>query len=249
VDKSKILISIICVLAGFIAGFLLANSLNRKEVEELRSEISTLKNSPAQTQNKNAENQVELSQDEIRGAIANADANPTDLEKQRKLGIYLYQYTTSLRDPSYLPDIVRLLKRAVAGDGKDYELIVTLGNALFDLSQSKEDTVLLREARGWYLKAITIKTDDPNVRTDYGLTFFLDNPSEPEKAIAEYKKSLAVDPKHELTLQNLARALIKTKSYDEAQKRIEELRAVNASNRDLPNLEAMLAQAKVKEQN
>jgi len=246
VDRSKVLLTIIGVLAGFIAGFLLANSLNRKEVEELRAQISSQR--ALQTTKTNSENTAELSDEEIRGAIANADANPTDLEKQRKLGITLYQYTSSMGERGYLPDIARLLKRAAQGNPKDYELIVMLGNVLFDLSQTKKDTSFLKEAREWYSKAFAIKTDDPNVRTDYGLTFFLDNPSEPEKAIAEYKKSLAIDPKHELTLQNLARALIKIKSYDEAQKRIEELRAVNASNKDLPNLEAMLAQAKVKEQ-
>ena len=242
-DKSKVLLTIIGVLAGFIAGFLFANKVNRQDPETSRTENTRPEN--AKQNPTNQQDQPDLSPEEIRRTIAKADQTPDDTEFQRKLGLALYRYTASQGDTSYLTDIARILKRAADTNSKDYELLVTLGDVHFDLG-NQGDAKYFREAREWYQKALAVKPNDPNVRTDLGLTYYFDNPSAPEKAIAEYRKSLLIDPKHELTLQNLATALIAIKQYEEAQKRIEELRGINPKNQALPNLEAQLAQSKVK---
>lgn len=240
-DSVKTLILIIGLLIGFISGFLFANSQNRKQVDELQSEITRLKNLASQNKNQNSD---ELSQEEIKSAISKADQNPNDLELQQKVGTYLYQYAASQRDSSYLSDIARILKRAAVGKPKEYELLVTLGNVLLDLWQGEKNNQYLLDARVWYQKALEIKSDDTNVRTDLGLTYFFANPAEPEKAIVEFRKSLEIDVKHEPTLQNLIQALIMTKQFDEAQKRIEELRRLNPSNAALSALEEQLSKAK-----
>lgn len=240
-DRAKTLILIIGLLIGFVSGFLFANSQNRKQVDELQSEITKLKNLESQKKNQTSD---ELSQEEIKSAISKADQNPNDLELQQKVGTYLYQYAASQRDSSYLSDIARILKRAAEGKPKEYELLVTLGNVLFDLWQGEKNNQYLLDARVWYQKALAIKSDDPNVRTDLGLTYFFATPAEPEKAIVEFRKSLEIDVKHEPTLQNLIQALIMTKQFDEAQKRIEELRKLNPSNTALSALEEQLSKAK-----
>lgn len=241
-DRSKILILIVGILSGFIIGFLFANSQNRKQVEELNNEITNLKSVSSKKQNQN--NPDELTKEEIKSAISKADQNPNDLELQQKVGTYLYQYAASQRDSSYLTDVARILKRAAEGKPKEYELFVTLGNVLFDLWQNGKNNNYILDARVWYQKALAIKSDDPNVRTDLGLTYFFAAPAEPEKAIVEFRKSLQIDIKHEPTLQNLIQALIMTKQFDEAQKRIEELRNVNPSNTSLTVLEEQLSKAK-----
>lgn len=245
-DKTKFLILVIGILAGFIGGFLFANSQNKQQIEELQSKLTTSKNTPSQqdetVNTSNQQNSLKLSKEEIQGAIAKADGKPSDVELQRKLGMYLYQYAMMERDTSYLPDIERLLKRTAEKTPKDYELIVTLGNVIFDMGEG--DSKKYSEAREWYQKALAIKIDDPDVYADLGRTFYYSKPSEPEKAIAEYRKALAINPKHELTLQSLSEALIAVKKYDEAQKRIEELKTVNPSNQALTSLEAQLSQAK-----
>jgi tetratricopeptide (TPR) repeat protein len=244
VDKSKVLLTLIGILAGFILGFLFANSQNRKEIDNLQNEIQRLKNSSTGQTDSTNQHTAELTLEEIRGAIAKADQNPNDIELQRNVGVSLYKYAMSQRDTRYLNDIARLLKRVANVSDKDYDLTVMLGNLFFDIAQKDEDPKLFLEARQWYQKALAMKPDDVNVRTDLGLTYFFANPPDVEKAIAEYRKSLAVNPKHELTLQNLIQALIFVKKFDEAQKRIEELRSVNSSNAALPELEKQLAQAK-----
>ncbi|MGH9902377.1 MAG: tetratricopeptide repeat protein, partial [Pyrinomonadaceae bacterium] len=170
-------------------------------------------------------------------------ANPDDIDLQRNLGRGLYLYAVNFNNPALLTDAVRMLKRVHEADPKDYESLVLLGNALFDAGQHG-DAAQFVEARKYYLKALETKPDDVNVRTDLGLTYYFDRPADPARAIREYRKSLAVNPRHEMTLQNLAAALITTGETAEAQKRIDELAEVNASNPALPNLRAQLAQEK-----
>lgn len=255
VDKSKILYAIIGLLAGFIIGFFVANSLNRAGVEAARAELSRLRAAqPAQNQEeRTAGSQVatdgggQLTDQEIRNAIATADARPGDLSLQRNLGLALYRYSSQTPNPFYSEDVVRLLKRAAEGNAKDYEVLVALGNVLFDLGQSS-DPQRFSEARTYYLKALELKPDDVSTRTDLGLTYYLGRPSDPGRAISEYRRSLAIDPHHELTLQNMATALLSTGQQDEASRMIDELGRLNPSNPALSSLRAQLAQRQVKNQ-
>ena len=74
----------------------------------------------------------------------------------------------------------------------------------------KWKTDKLETAQKWYEDALTRKSDDVNVRTDLGLTYFLREPKNIDKAIDEYQNALKINPSHEGTLQNLAVAYKKT---------------------------------------
>jgi tetratricopeptide (TPR) repeat protein len=245
VNKNNILFGIIGLLAGFMIGFFFANSINHAPTGAKPAQA----NAKAPAQNSNQQNaqagadSETLSEDEVRRAIAAGDEKANDLELQRKLGLYLYRYASYTQDARYLPDVARFLKRAYDANPNDRDLTVTLGNVYFDLAQ-KNDPARFAEARVYYLKALEMKANDADVRTDLGLTYYFGKPSDPQKAIAEYRKSLAVDPKHEATLQNLAAALIVTGNHAEAEKRIAELQTVNPENAALSDLRAQLAQSK-----
>ena len=184
-----------------------------------------------------------LTEDELRRSVAKGDANPQDVRLQRELGRNLYLYAINTGQTSILPDAARILRRAHEADPNDYETTVLLGNALFDAAQSGGDPAQLAEARRYYQKALAARPDDADVRTELGLTYFFGRPSEPERAIREYRRALAVEPRHEMTLQSLAAALIATGELAEARQRLDELQALNASNAALPNLRAQLAQS------
>jgi tetratricopeptide (TPR) repeat protein len=142
-----------------------------------------------------------------------------------------------------MPEAVRLLKRAHEADPKNYETTVLVANSLFALAQVG-DASNFGEARVYYNKALAAKPEDVNVRTLLGMTYFFGQPSDPERAIKEYRKSLATEPRQEMALQSLAAALIATGAHAEAQQRLEELQKVNPKNATLSNLRAQLAQAK-----
>jgi tetratricopeptide (TPR) repeat protein len=255
VNKHKILFALAGLVAGCAIGFFFANSVNRKELEELRGEVARARQQNAGTQkmggspdavNGNAGGAAGASmptEDEMRELIAKADASQSDAEYQRKVGQGIYMYALSTNKPAFMPEAVRLLKRAHEADPKNYETTVLVGNSLFAWGQAA-DASKFEEARVYYNKALASKPEDTNVHTLLGMTYFFGQPSDPERAIKAYRKSLAAEPRHEMALQSLASALITMGALAEAQKRIEELQTVNAANAALSNLRAQLAQAK-----
>jgi len=253
VSKSKILFVAIGLLSGFVIGFGFANAVNHKERDELRAEVQRLRATPQKTNGASAAasrfatddaNNRALSENEIQDAIKTADARSDDLYLQKNLGQALYAYARRTPDAAaaYLPDVARLLKRACDANPKDREALVALGNVLFDIAQKSSEPARFSEARIYYEKALALKSNDANIRSDLGLTYYFGQPADPQRAIAEYRRSLVIDPRHEPTLQNLAAALIKTGQREEAERRINELQSLDASNPALPDLRAQLQQ-------
>lgn len=252
-NKYNILYGIIGLLAGFIIGFVFANQTNRSALNNgaraaqsnsARSNVTSDTGGAAQT-SANSNRPATPSEAEIRDAIAKADARPDDAALQRNFGMVLYRYASQTQNAGFLPDVARMLKRAYDANPQDRDLAIALGNVFFDIGQAS-DPARFAEAREYYLKALEIKGDDVNVRTDLGLTYYFGQPSDPQRAITEYRKSLALDPRHEQTLQNLATALIATGKLEEAQKTIDQLTSLNPANPALPDLRAQMAQGKNK---
>jgi tetratricopeptide (TPR) repeat protein len=227
----------------------MANALGRRERDMARvefppQETQGARQQPAASQNQSSESDSGApTEAEIRDAIARADERAADTNLQLNFGTALYRYASDSGQAQYLPDIARMLKRAYDANPQDHDLTLLLANVLFDIGQTTDRT-RFREARTLYTKALQMKSDDVNARTDLGLSYYLDDPSDPARAVAEYRKSLAINPRHEQTLQNLATALISMHKLDEAQQRIDELANINPQNPALPNLRAQLAQAR-----
>lgn len=228
--------------ASFVGGFLLANALNRNELNLLRGENERLKNN--QTAERQNESENSLSADEIERKIAEADRTPNDFAFQKGLGLALYRYAAVKQDSKLLAEVARLLKRADEINPKDYDVIVALGNLYFDIGYFKKENENFEKAREFYQKALEQKPADTDVRTDLGLTYFLTNPPETGKAIAVFQKSLQTNARHEKTLQVLTQALLSEHKTDEAEKYLKLLKAVNQNNEILPELTAELAQSK-----
>ncbi|MDQ1611563.1 MAG: hypothetical protein QOG00_1494 [Pyrinomonadaceae bacterium] len=253
-NTHKILYALAGLVAGCVIGFFFASSVDRKELEQLRGEVARARGSSnnnsgqgtGASPNSAAANDPAASMPtdaEMRELISKADANQQDAEYQRKVGQGIYMYALSTGKATLLPEAVRLLKRAHEADPKNYDTTVLVGNSLFALGQAS-DASKYGEARVYYNKALASKPEDTNVHTLLGMTYYFGQPSDPQRAIREYRKSLAAEPRHEMALQSLSSALIATGALDEAQQRIEQLQAVNASNAALSNLRAQLAQAK-----
>jgi tetratricopeptide (TPR) repeat protein len=241
--KTKVLLlSIVAVVMSFIGGFLLANALNRNDLNSLRAENERLKNNQS-TASAN-ETEDTLSDEEIKRKIAEADQNPNNFAFQKGLGLGLYRYATVKQDAKLLEEVERLLTRVNQINAKDFDVIVALGNINFDVGYFKKDNEKFRLAREFYQKALEQKPNDPDLRTDLGLTFFLITQPETDKAIAEFQKSLQANPKHEKTLQVMTDALLSQNKTSEAEKYLESLKEVNQMNEVLPELTAELAQRK-----
>jgi tetratricopeptide (TPR) repeat protein len=175
--------------------------------------------------------------------VTRADQSPQDAELQKKVGQGLLLYASETGNASYLSDGARILKRAHDLDPRDYKTTVLAADAQFFVErQGGGDAKLIAEARKLYEAALAAKPDDAVVRTKLGLTYYYDEPSNPQRAIGEYRRALQTDPRQELSLQSLAAALIATGGLEEAARRLDELEKVNPSNMELPGLRAQLEQ-------
>ncbi len=243
-SKENILFSVIGVLLGFIVGFMFANTVNR------RGETSRAIAPPGLTtaqpvggangqtppghtglpSNAVAEQNGTMGGQppEIQAMIERARANTDDFEAQVQAADLFYRVRR-------FDEAIAFLQRANTLRPDNYEVIVKLGNVNFDAGRYET-------AERWYALALTKNTDDVNVRTDLGLTFLAREPSDVDRAVAEFRRSLARDPRHEATLQNLTVALTRKGDFDGAQTTLAQLQSVNPNNTSIPNLRTRLEQ-------
>lgn len=251
VKTKAVLILVAGILLGFVVGFALSNNINQKEQDKLRAELTGLKaggakkiaesGAGAQATTGDDGTFPTLTPEQLKNAVAKADESPGDVELQKKVGQALYVYAWQTGNASILSDVARILKRAHKAAPKDYKTTVMAGDVHFLIARGG-DAKQLGEARKLYEAALASNPDDVVVRTSFGLTYFYDRPSNPQRAIREYRRALRGDPRHELPLQSLSAALIETGGFDEAEKRLEELEKVNSSNGELASLRAQLEQ-------
>ena len=243
-SAQKILVFAAGLVVGLVLGFILTNYLNRAELDESRAQSATRPTpaQAAQTSEAAPDTIPDLTDAQLRDAVARADAAPADAGLQRTAGQALYLYAMNKGKTSILPDAARILGRAHEADPEDYNTAVLAGNANFLIARSQNDAARLAAARRFYEGALAARPDDVVVRTSLGLTYFYATPSDPRRAIREYRRALETDPRSEIALQSLAAALIEAGELDEAERRLKELEGVSASSPELANLRAQLEQ-------
>lgn len=226
------------ILVGFVIGFLLASSINRSEINQLRADVEIARKSAGQSSGSNDE----LSDEEIRDKIAEADQNPTNATFQKNLGMALYRYGSIKSDSKIISEAIRLLERAANLSPSDNDIIVGLGNAWFDIGYVDKNNVALEKARGYYQTALSKAPQDAGIRTDLGMTYFLKDPPDDQKAVDEFKKALTADPKNEKALQFIIQSLDRQGDKASAEKYLDVLRQSYPSDDATKQLEAQLSQ-------
>lgn len=238
-NKNALIISIVAVVLSFVGGFILANALNRNEINNLQAELGRAKsNQPSATEN----SETTLSEDEIRAKIAEADQNPQNIEFQKNLAIGLYRYANMKQESKWLPDVARILNRVVENNPKDFNAVASLANIYFDIANEKQDNETFKKSRELYKKALETKPNDVETQTDLGLTYLMEKPADEKSAIAAFEKSLKIDPKHEKTLQNMVQAQIGVGNTAAAEQFLNRLKETNPKNEAITELTAQLAE-------
>lgn len=228
-NKENVLFGIVGLLAGLIIGFVFANSVNQRSavitpVGGGTTAASANSNMPPGHPDIGAGGTTGAQggmQPEVQSAIEQAKQAPNDFDAQMKAAEMYYQI-------GRFDDAIEYLTKANKLKPEDREVIVSLGNANFDADKYEE-------AEKWYNQALA-KSDDVSVRTDLGLTFVFRQPPNYDRAIQEFKKSLAKDPGHIQTLQNLTVAYQKKGDAANAKDTLAKLEAVDPSNAALKKL-------------
>jgi len=222
--KKELLISVVAVLISFIGGFLLANALNKQELEQLRRENARLQSESQK---------LTLSDEEIQAKLVEAERQAEDFNYQKSLGIALYRYSIISQESKYLPEVIKLLERANKINPEDFETLVALGDASFDLGQIKKDNAYYEKARRAYQEALKLRPKDADIQSSIGITYLSSNPPDYQKAITEFQKALKINPNHERSLENLARSYLAQGKDKEAEEMKSRLKEVNPQNQIL----------------
>ena len=235
-QKQTVLYIIIALLTGFIAGFMLANSLNRTDYAPAAGAMPTNGSVP----NTGAQSESSLSPDEIRAKVAEADRNADNFAFQKDLGLSLYRYGAMTQNAEVLQEAERLLNRASSLNPRDFDVMVGLGNAEFDVGFYKKDLASFERARSTYLKALSLRPNDADVQTDIGISYFVQEPPDHPKAEAELKKVAAIDPRHKRSLQFLVQVYAKQKRIPDARAALDKLRGIDSSNPAIGELSSLI---------
>lgn len=223
---------------GLGVGFMLANSINRSALEKQASApVSSASGSdsnpalppghpPLSGSNSNSApgGMQGGMQPEVAAAIEKAKAKPQDYEAQMVAADLYYQIER-------FDDAAKFYENAAKIKPTETEPMIKAGNAYHD--GQKYD-----QAEKWYLKALEKDPKNVDVRTDLGLTFFLREPRDIDRAIKEYKTSLSIDPNHEITLQNLAVAYSEKNDRENLLSTIEKLRKIDPDNPVVKNTDS-----------
>jgi tetratricopeptide (TPR) repeat protein len=224
--KENVLFGVIGLLLGLIIGFVFANSVNqrgfgtRAVTPAAAGQDDLPPDHPSLASNGVAEQGG--MQPVVQAAIQKAKDQPNSFDAQMEAAQMYYQIRR-------YDEALQYLLRANQIQPDNYEAIVSLGNTNFD-SQNYE------AAEKWYNAALAKKSDDINVRTDLGLTFMFRTQPDYDRAIQEFRKSLAQNPNHEQTLQDIVVALTKKGNAKEAQAMFDKLVQVSPQNPAIPEL-------------
>ena len=233
-QAKQFLITALVGILGLAAGFLLANKLNRAELERMRSDTGAVKSIG------NSATETDLSDEEIDAKLAEAAQSPDDLQFQKRLGISLYRFGTMKRDSALIEKALVPLNRAKDIDPNDKETVAMLGNAYFDIGYFNKDNESLVRSRQYYETLLSLRPDDVETRTDLGLSYFLTDPPDLDNAAKNFELALGIDTKHEKTLQFYVQTLAKQNKLDKAKNALSKLREANPQNPSISELSAMI---------
>jgi tetratricopeptide (TPR) repeat protein len=235
----NIFYSIAGIVLGFFIGFFIANFGGRPRPGAGSANTSSAARplDPAQgdaplppghptVNNDNGPESAAASSAQAQAAMDTADRNPQDFTAQIRAAAIFYQLSSLDKAELYL-------KRALALKPDDPD-------ALTGMAHTKYDTGDYTAAATFYEKVLQLQPRDADLRTDLGNAYSQRKPPDYDRAIAEYRKALEVDPNHEQALTRLADTAIHQGDKTTARDAVERLAAVNPSSPALASLRANL---------
>jgi Flp pilus assembly protein TadD len=232
-SRENILFAVVGVLAGYIVAFHLVVYVNQSEGAPRggagqAASAGLPDDHPSLPTNEVKERQ--RLQSEAEAAAQAAREAPQDFDAQARAA------AASLNAGQF-EEAVDFLTRANQLRPGDYDTLVRLGNANFEARR-------FDVAERWYKEALSKKPEDPDVRSDLGLTYFLREPPQTDRAIAEFRRALDADPQHLFALHNLTFALTKARDFEAAEASLAKLERINPTGDNLPVLREELQKAR-----
>jgi tetratricopeptide (TPR) repeat protein len=233
--RENLLYSIAGVVLGFFIGFFIANMGGEQNLSPNAPVNPARSLSPTQADGKlppghpevaGSEGSAAASSVQAQSAMDAADRNPQDFTAQIRAAAIFYQLQSLDKAELYL-------KRALALKPDDPD-------ALTGMAHTKYDTGDFGSAITFYEKILAKQPNDADLRTDLGNAYSRRQPPDYDRAIAEYRKALEVNPAHEQALVRLADTALRKGDKTTARVAIDKLAAVNPSSPALSSLRSTL---------
>ena len=197
-NKENLMSLVLGLVVGLVVGFVFANSFNRSAGSAAPPVIKAsttpamdadlpYDGAPLGTTSEQADPNAIVPK--VAAAIEKARSEPQNFEAQ-VTAADLYHQIQRFGEAATFYEAAAKLK-------PDADLMIKAGNAYFDAEKYEQ-------ARTWYERVLQKDPKNADVRADYGLTFFLGEPKDVDRAIKEYGTALTIKPNHEVALQNLA---------------------------------------------
>jgi Tetratricopeptide repeat len=134
--------------------------------------------------------------------------------------------------PLEVAQIIQNYEQRARQNPQDPEIPLQLANYLYDKKY-------FNLAIEWYQRSLTLNSRDINARTDLGTCYFYTG--QPQQAITEYKKALALNPNHQPTMFNMIVVNLEgTHDLRAAQRYWSELNRLNPSYPGLKDIKGKL---------
>ena len=228
-QKNSILFGTVGLIVGLAIGFIAANSINRSAVSQ--PDLASV--SPNNTTSVLDHGVKDAPITQQNGALADvqtkldkANNEPNNFAAQMQAGDMYAQIGKS-------DEAVQFYEKGVVMNPKNAEANRVLANAYFDTKQ-------FEKAEKHYAIVLELDAKDVDARTDLATTFAERANPDLDRAVAEFRKSLEINPKHEPTLYNLAVVYSRRGDTENAQKLFAQLEQINASSQYVSKLKQFL---------
>jgi tetratricopeptide (TPR) repeat protein len=206
------------LVLGLSIGFFAANTINRNT--PLQSGAANTATTPGTGQTTTGAVIPDVAE-----AIAKANSEPQNLDAQLKVGDMYWKINR-------FDMAAEFYRRAVDIKSTDFALNIKLANAYFEGRQ-------FENAEKYYTKALEIDPNNIDARTDLGTTFVERQTPDLDRGMQEFEKVLALNPKHEPTLYNMAVIYSKKGDTENVGKMQARLEAIDPSSRYVTQLKKM----------
>jgi len=216
VTKDTVLFSLVGIGFGLFFGFAFASWANQRAASAPR---------PAGQSSQLPSNAVadqERLRTEAEESLKRARDNPQNFEAQMVAARALYE-------AERFDDSIEFLLRANTIQPSNVEPVVALGHV-------NSDAANFTTAAQWYAAALEMNPENVSVRADLARVHLLNKPPDYDRAVAELRRAVERDARHEPSLQLLTFALAKKGATEEARATLAKLEGLNPSNEAIPQL-------------
>ncbi len=191
-----------CLLAGLLIGFFGANSLNRNPSDRVAAGTAPTMASVMPPDADPSQVQLNSAQPDVQVLLDQAANEPQNFVVQMKTGDLYAQI-------GRFDQAIEFYRRGLALKPDDPQANLVLANAYFDARQ-------FENAGEQYARVLELTPDDINARTDLGATFVERSQPDYGKAISEFERNLAQNPKHEPSLYYMGIAQLRSGNKEKA---------------------------------